>query len=279
MTGGMFHVEQRRVVKRDVSRETISRPVLNKRDTAPPTSIWKGIRLMTIDLRPFFNKYETVVKTVDQAFEQVKAQHPQEVKCFEGCSDCCHALFDLSLIEALYINHHFNERFTGPEREALLEVANRADRQVYQIKRRAYKDLESGRSEDDIIAEMATERVRCPLLNEQDRCVLYEQRPITCRFYGIPTAIGGKGRTCGLSGFAPGRKYPTVNLDAIHKQLYLLSEEVVRHIRSKFIRMAEVLVPLSMALITDYNDEQLGVGLPDNEDKVEGGRGGGGNDE
>jgi len=220
---------------------------------------------MAIDLRPFFEKYEALVKTVDGAFDQVKDRHPECVKCHEGCADCCYALFDLSLIEALYINHHFNRRFSGEQREALLEIANKADRQVYQIKRRAYKDLDAGRSEDDIIAEMSGERVRCPLLDDRDRCILYAHRPITCRFYGIPTAIGGKGRTCGLSGFAAGEKYPTVNLDAIHSQLYRLSEELVRHIESRYLRLAEVLVPLSMALLTEYNDEQLGIQPPDGE--------------
>ena len=219
---------------------------------------------MAIDLRPFFDKYESIVKTVDKVFDQVKAQHPECVKCHEGCSDCCYALFDLSLIEALYINHHFSRHFEGTERDALLEIANAADRQVYKIKRKAYKELEAGKSEDEIISEIATERVRCPLLDDQDRCLLYEQRPITCRFYGIPTAIGGKGRTCSISAFEPGRKYPTVNLDAIHKQLYQLSEELARHIKSRFVRMAEVLVPLSMALITDYNEEQLGIDAPKN---------------
>lgn len=218
---------------------------------------------MAIDLRPFFEKYEALVETVDNAFDKVKGQYPECVKCHEGCADCCYALFDLSLIEALYINYHFNKRFEGEQRDALLETANKADRQVYQIKRRAYKDLDAGRSEDDIIAEMSDKRVRCPLLDDRERCILYEQRPITCRFYGIPTAIGGKGRTCGLSGFVAGEKYPTVNLDAVHTQLYRLSEELARHIRSRYLRLAEVLVPLSMALLTEYSDEQLGIEPPD----------------
>ena len=222
---------------------------------------------MAIDLRPFFNKYETLVNTVDQVFEKVKDQYPDCVKCHQGCSDCCHALFDLSLIEALYINHRFNQRFEGDQRALLLDLANKADREIYKIKRKAYKDLEGGKSEQEIIEEMTTERVRCPLLDEGDRCVLYEQRPITCRFYGIPTAIGGVGRTCGLSGFEKGEQYPTVNLDAIHKQLYLLSEEVVRHIRSKYAGLAEMLVPLSMALLTTYDEEQLGVATGEEDGK------------
>ena len=40
-------------------------------------------------------------------FAKVKEQFPDAVKCREGCADCCHALFDITLIEALYVNTRF----------------------------------------------------------------------------------------------------------------------------------------------------------------------------
>jgi len=174
---------------------------------------------MEIDFKPFFKKYEELVAAADHVFNQVKKEFPSCVKCESGCSDCCHALFDLTLVEALYINHKFNEKFGNlpEEKKALIDKANTADRTVYRIKRAAYKDLESGKSEQNILQDLAAERVRCPLLNAEDRCDLYENRPITCRFYGIPTAIGGKGHTCGKSNFKQGEHYPTVNLDVIHE--------------------------------------------------------------
>lgn len=219
---------------------------------------------MNIDFTPFFKKYEELLVKVNTAFEQVKQQHPECVTCQIGCADCCHALFDLTLIEALYINHHFNKKFEGQERNRLIghlikDRANQADRSVYKIKRKAYKDFESGKSEDDILAEMAQERVRCPLLNEQDNCDLYEYRPITCRLYGIPTAIGGKGHTCGKSGFVEGTPYPTVHLDMIHSRLYEISDDLVKGIGSNYLKMGDMLVPLSMALLTVYDEQYLGT--------------------
>jgi Fe-S-cluster containining protein len=73
-------------------------------------------------------------------------------------------------------------------------------------KKDAYRDFKEGKDETAIFEKMAEERVRCPMLNDSDQCDIYEFRPITCRLYGIPTAIGGKGHTCGLSGFAKGKK-------------------------------------------------------------------------
>ena len=214
---------------------------------------------MDINLKPYFEKYESLVEKSEEAFNRVKAAHTECVKCEEKCADCCFALFDLTLIEALYLHHKFNEKFKGSAKVELVEKANRADRRIYKIKRKAFKELQSGRNEGELLAEMALERVRCPLLSEKDLCDLYEYRPLTCRFYGIPTAIGGAGHTCGKSGFKEGEKYPTVNLDAVYGQLQQISAELLRDIQSKNVKLVDLLVPLSSAVIMDFDEVFLGV--------------------
>jgi len=214
---------------------------------------------MNIDLNLYFKKYEALVERAAAAFDRVKAAHTECVKCEEKCADCCFALFDLTLIEALYLHHKFNEKFKGSVKVELVEKANRADRQIYKIKRKAFKDLQAGRNEGELLAEMALERVRCPLLSEKDLCELYDYRPLTCRFYGIPTAIGGAGHTCGKSGFKQGEQYPTVNLDAVHGQLQQISAELLRDIESKNIKLVDLLVPLSSAMVMDFDEVFLGV--------------------
>jgi len=214
---------------------------------------------MDFDFTPFFKKYEAVSITADAVFARVKKEYADCVKCKTKCADCCHALFDLTLIEALYVNHHFNMALDDTKKSALLEKANRIDREVYQIKKKAHKDFENGKNEVEILNEMAMERVRCPLLNEEDHCVLYEHRPITCRLYGIPTSISGMGHTCALSGFVEGAPYPTVKMENIHQKLFEISAELVKALKTKYSRMADMLVPLSMALLTDYDETYLGV--------------------
>ena len=107
---------------------------------------------------------------------------------------------------------------------------------------------------------MAEYRVPCPLLNDSNLCDLYDDRPITCRLYGVPTAIGGQGHTCGLSAFEPGKTYPTVNLDAIQNRLFEISNDLVAALGSRHVKMGEMVVPLSMALLTIYSEDYLGVG-------------------
>jgi Fe-S-cluster containining protein len=214
---------------------------------------------MNLNLTPYFQKYEALVAQADAAFDRVKAAHADCVKCEEKCADCCHALFDLTLIEALYIHHKFNDKYHGSEKAELLEKSNRADRRIYKIKRKAYKELQAGKNEGEILSAMALERVRCPLLNEKDLCDLYDYRPLTCRFYGIPTAIGGAGHTCGKSGFKQGEEYPTINLDSVHNRLQQISAELLRDIQSQNIKLADLLVPLSSAVIMEFDDVFLGI--------------------
>lgn len=214
---------------------------------------------MKIDFTPYFEKYEAVVDMADQVFARIQKDHPECVTCKIKCADCCHALFDLTLIEAIYINYQFKKTIKGKDKIRLIEKANRADRKTHMIKRQAYKSKKAGKNETEILMDIAAERVRCPLLNDDEMCDLYEYRPITCRLYGIPTSIGGRSHTCGKSGFVEGKQYPAVNLDAIQKKLYNISNEFVREIKTKYAKMADMLVPLSMAILVDFDEEYLGI--------------------
>jgi len=215
---------------------------------------------MDFDFTPYLQRYEALARVADQLFERVASEHPECVRCGNGCVDCCHALFDLTLIEALSINQKFNQRFSGPERERILENANQADRRIAKIKRDAYRELREGaKDEPDILTDLARVRERCPLLDEDNLCILYDHRPITCRFYGIPTAIGGKGYTCGLSGFEPGGRYPTVQLERIHHQLQQITAEMIRDMQSNYVKLVDLLMPLPMALTTLFDEEFFGL--------------------
>lgn len=215
--------------------------------------------MLNFDYQPYFHRYEYLAKAADQVFIQVQSQFKDEINCKMGCSDCCHAVFDITLVEAMYLNFQFEKLLTGKKREDILEKANRADRKAYKLKHAAYKSIEAGKPEVEVLAEMASERIRCPLLNEQDRCDLYDFRPVTCRFYGLPTEIAGISHSCGKSGFIKGKSYPTVHLAKMQNQLFSLSKEITLAIKSKFSTLGELLVPVSMALLTEYNAEYLGV--------------------
>ncbi len=214
---------------------------------------------MALDLKEHFVKYEALVHMVDGVFERVKKEYPKEVFCRKKCSDCCYAIFDLTLIEALYLNDKFLKKFSGIEKNSLIEIADKTDRVLVKMKRNAYREVKNGAEQLEIVAKMSQERIRCPLLGKDDLCVMYEHRPITCRIYGIPTSTAGSSHICGRTNFKQGEPYPTLNMDKIYSQLQLLSVQLIKDINSEQIKMHEMLIPVSMVMITEFNEEYLGV--------------------
>ena len=186
-----------------------------------------------------FLAYEKLVAQTDTLFGRVRDQFPAEVGCKAGCSDCCHAMFDLSLVEAMYINRKFNECFDfGAQRSAILEAAGEADRRATRLKRHYYQRARQGASDEEIMREAGRDRIRCPLLGRDDTCLMYEFRPVTCRLYGVPT----------------------VQLDRIQDRLADMSRDIAAAVGSRFRELHTVYVPLSMALLNKYDDAYLGVG-------------------
>jgi Fe-S-cluster containining protein len=222
---------------------------------------------MTNRFEGTFKNYEKLVAAADQIFGKVRADFSREMSCKAGCSDCCNALFDISLVEALYIHHYFNEVFDGSEKAAVVDRANRADRTAYKIKRDARKRLEEGMSEEELLVSLSAERVRCPLLDKDNQCVMYDKRPITCRLYGVPMEIGGLTHTCGMTGFVKGESYPTVHMEKMNHQLFALAVNLLETIGSKYNSLSELVMPVSAAILTEFSDEFLGIGGGDSQDE------------
>ncbi len=214
---------------------------------------------MALDFSKYFERYEELVGEVDKLFATFEKDFPDQVKCEKGCCDCCYALFDLSLVEALYVNHHFNERFGGIEKNAIMEAADKADRQIFKLKRKLFQSNQKGVSARDIMEEVARTRIRCPMLGEGDVCRMYDKRPLTCRLYGVPTAIAGQGHTCAKSGFMAGETYPTVSMDALHDRLLAISQELADSLNSQYKQLGDMLMPLSTAILNTFTKEYLGV--------------------
>lgn len=155
-----------------------------------------------------FKDLEDLFDLADRAVADVQERYSQEVRCKKGCIDCCYAVFDVSLIEALYIRQHFDS-LGRKQRRTALNIAKKA--------------LKSWEQLITTKADLSLARIRCPLLTDSGECVCYEARPINCRTYGIPTVIGNRSHVCGLSGFKQGKTYPTLNLAPLQKRLYELS--------------------------------------------------------
>ncbi len=214
---------------------------------------------MQYDFSPFYAQYEQLAQEAEQIFMTVQQKCPEQVRCYLGCCECCYAMFDLTLVEAMYINKKFNQNLPEKQKEEVLQKADEADRQAYRIKRQIYKQKQKGKDTDSILEDVGRYRVRCPLLTAENQCLLYAHRPITCRLYGIPMSMDGIVRTCAHSGFEQGGQYPTVYMEKIYKRLQDINQNLVQSIPTKHLQLAEVMVPLSMALLNNYDQEYLGL--------------------
>jgi Fe-S-cluster containining protein len=203
-----------------------------------------------MNLSHLFQSYENLVIRADAAFQKMADAYPEFVTCRRQCSDCCYAVFGLFLIEAVYLNRHFG-RMGRKERRETIVRGNRADMDLERLKKRMQTSSNDSQVEG---LSLARERIRCPLLDEGQECILYPHRPITCRVYGIPTAIQGKARVCGRTGFKKGESYPTFDLDGVYRELYVLSKELLESAGSDDLEQASLLISVSKAISSPLED-------------------------
>ncbi|HVT11732.1 MAG TPA: YkgJ family cysteine cluster protein [Fimbriimonadaceae bacterium] len=89
------------------------------------------------------------------------------IACGAGCAACCYVRVSILSAEALNVARHVRERCTEEERARLLE---RIDAYV-----------------ESIAALPVESRMRhvlaCPFLGEDQRCTIYEARPLACRMH------------------------------------------------------------------------------------------------
>lgn len=197
-------------------------------------------------LPQLLRSYELLADRADRAFAAMARERGESLKCRQGCSDCCHAVFGLFLIEAAYIQNHFHGLDAEVQKASLLRC-NEMERGLRRLEKKMQLHQEDPQMQNFI---MAGERIRCPLLNEEQDCVLYTHRPITCRAYGIPTTIHGKARVCGKSGFQAGESYRAFDLDGVYRSLYGLSLELLRDSGKEDPEKASLLISLSKVITT-----------------------------
>ncbi len=205
-------------------------------------------------------EYYEIVKLADNTYRKVQEEFPNEVKCHDGCISCCHSPFDLSLVEAIALQTAFKKKIPyGGLRSAIATQASNAERLLVREKKRFNKMHQQGHTQASILEEAAKLQVRCPLLGVEDSCLLYEDRPITCRLYGIPTAMQGRVHACTESGFEPSKSYPTVHLSAFQDRLAKLSLQLQQELKSSYKELHRVYLPLSSVVLHNIDKSFLGV--------------------
>ena len=178
-------------------------------------------------IEELFSQYSTIARKANLLFKSIQEKYPMSVKCRVHCCDCCHAIFGVFPIEAAYINYHFNRLERKARRDALRR-AEKAETEMLKVKDRLKIFEEDPKMK---VFGLGKQRVRCPLLQDSEECVLYENRPIICRVYGVPYTLKKENKevsyVCGLSNFEEKASYPSVKLDNIYQELVRLSMDLL----------------------------------------------------
>jgi Fe-S-cluster containining protein len=140
------------------------------------------------------DSYRRILDRADDFFAEVARRLPGHLECREGCTKCCHGLFEIGTADVSLVTEGI--RALDPETRAA--VVERARRLVEDLAQPNLRHCEPEAKE--AFFERA-EDAPCPALDEAGSCLIYEHRPVVCRTFGVPLRDGTKymGQECDLN--------------------------------------------------------------------------------
>lgn len=138
-------------------------------------------------MKALLSRYGALLREVDAWFHRCLQNHPGRIVCCNGCSACCRGLFDITLLDALYLRSGF-ERLPQRHRRLLHQKAQeRLDilSRIHPEFREPWLLNDIPEDEWDLLMPEEDE-TPCLLLSESGGCLVYDYRPMTCRLNGIP---------------------------------------------------------------------------------------------
>jgi len=126
--------------------------------------------------------YRKLLSEVDAWFASVRRRHGAMMKCGSGCSDCCHGIFDIGPHDVALVRAAYRALPAGTR----TAVRASAQRIVDALGLRPpYEVAHLAEAEVDRLSDIPGP-VPCPFLDPAGACRIYDDRPSTCRFMGLP---------------------------------------------------------------------------------------------
>ena len=205
------------------------------------------------------DRYECLLGEVDGWFETCLSRHAGMIACHRGCSACCRGLFDLTLLDALCLKRGFDRLPTSVQQAVQLKAVARLvglTEQWPEFTRPWTLNHIPEQTWDEMMPE--EDETPCPLLSADGTCLVYAQRPMTCRLNGIPLidtngeALFDEWCTLNFQGCDP------VELEDIRHsftelftQELLLFRDLTRRIFGKAVNELDTIIPAAVFLNAD----------------------------
>ena len=137
--------------------------------------------------------YREILDNADAHFHEVARKQPQHLQC-NGCSLCCYGLFEIGSADIAVLAEGLSQLHPARRKRIIR-------RAVEIVASSQHPNLrETARTEKDRFFHR-TASTRCPNLNDEGRCLVYEHRPLICRTFGVPLREGDQylGDVCDLN--------------------------------------------------------------------------------
>lgn len=138
--------------------------------------------------------YRKILDRADQHFASVMRDQPRNLQCGAGCSLCCYGLFEIGSGDVPMIAEGLERLHPMRRRKVIL-------RALEIVESSAHPNLRECSPEEKEAFFDRTHSTPCPNLDAEGLCMMYEQRPLVCRTFGLPLREGRKylGDVCELN--------------------------------------------------------------------------------
>lgn len=138
-------------------------------------------------MQDILDRYSSLLREVDDWFAGCVQGHKELITCSHGCSSCCRGLFDITLLDALYLRSGFDLLPNSTQESVRAKASARLNALTASFPAFISPWTLNHIPESEWDAMMPEEdEAPCPLLSETGTCLVYDHRPMTCRLNGIP---------------------------------------------------------------------------------------------
>jgi Fe-S-cluster containining protein len=138
-------------------------------------------------METILKQHKELLAQVDDWFSRCVNLYPEKISCKSGCSACCRSTFDITLLDAYYLKLGFDAVPDAVKEKVLKKCRERLGEMREHWPELDHPYILNYRPEEDWELLMPEEdETPCVLLGDDGRCLVYDNRPMTCRLHGIP---------------------------------------------------------------------------------------------
>jgi Fe-S-cluster containining protein len=207
-------------------------------------------------MNAILERYGDLLREVDQWFAACLQSHANLINCRRGCSACCRGLFDITILDALYLRSGFDLLPADVQLGLRLKAGDRLDRLTSRWPSFTAPWILNNIPEPEWLEMMPEDdETPCLLLGKEGGCLVYEHRPMSCRLNGIPQydmsgeALSDEWCTLNFAGIDPaqieGIRHPFNELFA---QELLLFRELTKSLFGIELNELDTIIPAALLL-------------------------------